>query len=849
MKFKKILSVLGGALLIGSSMGVALANTYPTPFVQDGNHDVAIVYGASSAPTDLVAAQSIEANLKSVFDSFEYPSVASGNFSGSSGVVENEVFLGTELQDSNNGDMRAVFTDNQIPSLIDEKIYWDDGVSTKTSFNVHEEILVGGMKLLTTLDDKDLDGVALTNNKDLEYRYVFEDTLNTSFIGDDDADTLTIDILGKEYEVEEFEDDSVTISSSKQEVLKTGDTLLVEGVTLTIEDIFEDTIQVNGEFIREGRTGTVDGLKVQVESIAYHSSETLESKVIFKVGKEISTTYYNGDAYIGEDEEEPNWIWSINEPGKADGFIGVKYEQSQIDSDDNVVYVGESYIFPENYAAVSLGALTDVDYADFEVSFDDSKNLYYANDSNMKMYDDAKVLVLSGDSEDSFLVDNFETDEVYLKYTNLSHVIHHDAIINETVIIPEWNQTEIYGKLELTNKDSSWVPISSNEIEINYTVEGDTFGYNIVSGSIPAGFELVYAMDKENRFNPGSYATVKTVAEINLEGEGLPMSGDWNANADPNYCEYHNTFDSYEHCVGAKLWIINSNDIENNGVLTWANMDDYYYETDLITYSDENVLIHHDAVINGSVISPEWDEFVYETVVEVFYNDVDKDYSSSVKPRYAFTLNGDGNIGELVYEDTELDIDFDSTSRTLTLGDLTIKVNPTGEFTHLGGNDANAEDDELLLNGKEIGDQDEDILGYDGLIVYNSESNSEEDEVVLGVPSEQVYATVSVLGEGIELVEDVPQFGSIIVTDAEVASVSDKNLIVVGGSCINSVAAQLLGVPVNTCGEAFTKATGIGSGQHLLEEYVSPFNDQKIAILVAGYEASGTTAGVNSLLA
>ncbi len=127
MKFKKILSVLGGALLIGASMGVALANTYPTPFVQDGDHDVAIVYGAGSAPSDLVAAGSIDANLKSVFDSFDYPTIASGDFSDSSGIIENEVFLGSELKETFNGDMRDVFTDNQIPSLIDSKIYWDDG--------------------------------------------------------------------------------------------------------------------------------------------------------------------------------------------------------------------------------------------------------------------------------------------------------------------------------------------------------------------------------------------------------------------------------------------------------------------------------------------------------------------------------------------------------------------------------------------------------------------------------------------------------------------------------------------------------------------------------------------------
>ena len=70
MKFKKIMAVVGSTLLLGASMGLAVANTntYPTPFIQNTNSDVAIVYGTGSAPSDLVAANKVSNNLKSVFD-------------------------------------------------------------------------------------------------------------------------------------------------------------------------------------------------------------------------------------------------------------------------------------------------------------------------------------------------------------------------------------------------------------------------------------------------------------------------------------------------------------------------------------------------------------------------------------------------------------------------------------------------------------------------------------------------------------------------------------------------------------------------------------------------------------
>ncbi len=144
--------------------------------------------------------------------------------------------------------------------------------------------------------------------------------------------------------------------------------------------------------------------------------------------------------------------------------------------------------------------------------------------------------------------------------------------------------TNYVGVLELTMKDplDNW-KVLPNKIDITYTIVGNTFDYEITSGIIPQGFEVVYAMDKENRFT--DYATVKTISEID---EDLPMIGDWNFIADPDYA--NNDFDSYEHTRGAKIWIVDTNDIGENGVLNWVNMNNYYYETDLIVYSIDNII-------------------------------------------------------------------------------------------------------------------------------------------------------------------------------------------------------------------------------------------------------------------
>lgn len=90
------------------------------------------------------------------------------------------------------------------------------------------------------------------------------------------------------------------------------------------------------------------------------------------------------------------------------------------------------------------------------------------------------------------------------------------------------------------------------------------------------------------------------------------------------------------------------------------------------------------------------------------------------------------------------------------------------------------------------------------------------------------------------------QIGNVVVKDTEVSSVSSKNLIVVGGSCINSVAANLLGGAA--CGSGFTDKTGVGSGQFLIQSMASTYSSSKVALVVAGYEADDTVNAATYLI-
>lgn len=674
-KFKKIMSVVGSVLMVGSTVGFAMAagGGFPTPFVEDNTPNYALVVGASAAATDMTGANSINDYLNTFYTESDVSNpLIGGDFSDSVGIRE-EVELGNLIVPT----IRSVLLDNKIPTLLDGEFNWNNGVDSDT-YDIHEEIIIGDMIIQTTLDDMDLDSdVVLENDKALEYRYVFDDTLDTSLVGHVDADPLYLILLGKEYEVLRMDGTSISVSFSDEKVVKTGDSVSSDGVTLLVGDIFLGSVEVGGVLIKEGRTRTVNGIEVFIDTIAYHSSSTLPSKAIIKVGRDISQTINNGDEYVEGDE---SWLWSIENLGTVGGYIGVRYDINSVGFDEdepetNAISVGGQYGLPENYGAVVFEGLTDVNYEDFELSFDD-RDLYSGIGS--EKIDDANVVILEGENDDSisFTLDGtlIETDSIYFRY-------------------------------------------------------------------------------------------------VKAEGEG---------------------------------------------------------------------------------------ETFVEEYVKLYFKDLDGDIDNDHEGRIQL-VDVDNSVGygaseiKLVVGDTEIDITFNVSGLTLTNEGEVITI-PFGEelneFKYLGTIEEDAEPSDVSVGDKGVGMREEDVFTHYGLFVRNPESNADSDRVILSVPSEQVFAKVSALGQGVTTaISDgnetvVEEVGGIVIKDNEAAAHGSKNLIIVGGSCINTEAARLLGG--HACGSDFTLKTGVTAGQYIIQT----FDDAgRIAVVVAGYEAADTTRGVADFIA
>ncbi|MBT7102224.1 hypothetical protein HN935_01810 [archaeon] len=666
--------------MIGATVGAAAAASYPAPFTSN----TAIVVGANAAPSDTING----ANL--IADDLDSASTTGATLTGAVGETEDEVPLGGILR---TGKLASTLTDSKIASLLDTKVNWDDGgPSGADDYNVHEEILLGGMAINTTFHDNDFaELLALTNDKQLEYRYVFDDAFNVTGVGatgTNAADTLYLTILGQQYEISAMTTTSITVVTSEEVSLGIGESVTVDGKTFTVDDVFDGKAQINGEIITESSSKKINGIQVEVDTVGYHSNAPELSKVIIKVGDDISKTYSAGEEYIGENSDNPTWVWTFSDPSTANGYIGVKYNQKETRDTDDVVFEGGSFMLPENFGEVRFDGTTDVTYEDFKVYFDDSEEL--------------------------------------------------------------WD------------------------------------GYTVAS------------------------------------------SGDANV-------------------TDAKVLIIESVDGTKDSIrLTGTN--------------ETSLMMIRMASATTDILSD-----TTNSSLEVYFKDVNKDVEEAIRTRHSqsyetsdgFNLNA-SDLGDLVVGDTtiamsaaisagNLQITFTdggaAQAFTVDVGGVNI-TNTTGDLKWFGG-DVEGTDKEdglagdMLVASTNVGTYDYDIMTTNGQIIRTPESNLDNDEVVFSVPSDRVYAIVSVVAGG----DAVAEAGVMTVKDTEVASVSGKNLIVVGGSAINNVAAELLDGAFSE--GAFTTATGVGAGEFLIQSFD---RSGKTALLVAGYNPEDTEKAVTALL-
>jgi len=171
-------------------------------------------------------------------------------------------------------------------------------------------------------------------------------------------------------------------------------------------------------------------------------------------------------------------------------------------------------------------------------------------------------------------------------------------------------------------------------------------------------------------------------------------------------------------------------------------------------------------------------------------------------------------------------------------------------FSNLGTSASTEEADELQVKAGtgswiNVGSKDEDHRSNYGIVIMNPKSHGASDEVVVKIPNEQVFASVSVKGPGSttttggsKVKKVVPVTNAVAKLDTEVSLPVGKHLVLVGGPGVNRLTAQALGLTYPTYGSSGLLPFAEGEGYVALKS--GTLETGKYVVVVAGWEAEDT---------
>ena len=273
------------------------------------------------------------------------------------GYLFDELFLGTSFGD--------IFSDREI-NLFDGEIEFDGD-----DYDAEETFEIDGMVI--EANEEDFEGVAylLVPKDSISYSLVFEGSLETSLIGDED-ETLIFNFLGSEVEVSKWDGDEITITKGEKYFMDQGQSITVGDKTVTLEFVLSDAVYVRvdgeGKKIKEGtNAATVGGIEIKISEVLYND---YVQKAELIIADEIDKVVKDGDEY----EEDSIWeyVIDINSIG-----LVLNEEFVELDDDFKVLAVDGKLCLPNEYVCVQFNGLGEEDTEEISFELDTEDGIDY----------------------------------------------------------------------------------------------------------------------------------------------------------------------------------------------------------------------------------------------------------------------------------------------------------------------------------------------------------------------------------------------------------------------------------------------------------------------------------------
>lgn len=822
--------------MLSSTVALAAAANYPMPFIKSTGGDVAIVYGANAAPTDFAAVLEINSHLTGELAKMTTTTSTTSNSGTTVSGAKDSVKLSRSSDNINlrndlDGVWGSTVSKDDLPNILADGVYKN---KKNTEYKFDQKVTLGSALQMEFFRDSDYKnqepsiGFNLSSSHDvLNYTLAFQTQPVSVVTSGDlvDFEATNLNILGKEYYILDF--DNVTTGTSAKMTL--------------LDSAIKDTV-------KEGETKSS---KVKDKNYDVSISFISSTKTKLTVNGETTDSLINGDT------------WKL-----ADGtYVGIRdiLKQDVAGSVGTVDYsLGTGKLEIENAKAIKLN---DKSYSDVtgyitkgtetasNVPLDRITIQWRTNDKAFLAPD--KELVMPGFGALKLSMGSFYAPKKEVTKVNGdgSYVLQlQTTLIGGETTIPLL-YTNASGAFLGIGKGPNDRLVTSNQtinanILFNYT-GGDrmmvaTYNTSTTAESYLIRFNAYDAQDSAN----------KTTVEYYNNGAWVPK-GDKKGGDTV-------TFGGLTITIGDVY-------INSGSKWTWVNTSSTAAVSFNDLYTKEGLKVRLPWVYNDSMNTgtPQLGGIpVNGTAVGALGR-------NQTGFLYGNTVEAGGTGGSLLGNLTESGIangvghSSDSFDLNFTEEDRTGNLGAGGSFSHRldqGGSSSTFYVDVATLvvpqttAGATARTNFADRVTPDNVVnrVYSDlateiwrlgPSSATRTSKITYAGSESyadVYLTdvtanvstpVTGNASATTTSSGIKVLGSVAVSDAEVAQVSGKNLIVVGGSCINKVAAELLGGSL--CGSDFEAKTGVGNGAFLIQTFAR--TGDKVATLVAGYNAGDTS--------
>jgi len=778
MKFnyKKVASVLASAAMIGSTMGVAFAATYPTPFVSGGSSDVAIVVGSGTGAEDTIAASDIGVNLATKVTT----SVATGTTTATSACASDDgtcVLLEKQSSKVNMGDtLSNIFgtsvTDSYLKTLLASGTYTDD---VNSDFKYDQKLTLGNALQLGFFADSSYKSSLPTTGINLSssaviLNYTLDFTTDPYFEPYTKIETTTLTLLGKKYYVLDATNSSSTnhkltlLDSANEATVAKDETVTQQGKQVSIKWMSSTQVKflVDGEetgLLDATSTTTFklkDGTYIGVKEIMYNAVAGEIGQATFSIG--------SGKLIVQNSQQVQLNDVTIPE---ITGYI-ITSEGSKIDkivlewktNEDSFITPGSELLMPA-FKAVKLSMEGMVEPKTEITKVSDGSDSYINLVTTIKDSAITLPILYTNGSGDIKGIGKGASDLLYSRNGTTNLYFNESGEHKWTVL--SWNTTRDYESYVLKMS-------VSQENGINYST----------IWKMSAGDWTEVCKNKK----PGDTCDVgsTTITLNNVQKVGSDKWTEYNI-SEGSAINYLYTKD------GLKVYLPFPINSTANGATTKGSLN--------VTTSLNQM---GSLVFLVGTAGNSWDSFYLE------FQEADKTDNVGIGVGFNVTIDKTGNKVEV------------ST------------ISPGGVFSEIvdTNNQIGRVVSDLATQVRRIGDsssQREAEITYYGGEVYG--------KFYISAPSTTIGS-----GSGVTILP---------VLDTQLSSVNTKNLIVVGGSCVNTVAATLLGSSTALCGSAWSTAVGASAGEYVIRTYSNAAVTSKLATLVAGWAKEDTANAAQAL--